>query len=181
MSRHRNNSTWGRGGNISEDNVARVVAALLGAWAASREEKRQRRDAAPFAQPAVRGNVFTNNCADLAARKKKKLFTAPFCRGKNICRPVPSRKSIPLIFTVPSRREVMHPLFRPVPSSQLLKSLFYRPGRHRCANLTGGVDRPATSGKRITAAATISTTTCDAFYNRGSTFSLKYLLIDGVP
>ncbi|MEP2386611.1 MULTISPECIES: hypothetical protein [Pseudomonadota] len=119
MSWQRNNSAWGRGRKESED-VARVVAAVLGAWAAGREEN-VCVGTAPFAEPAVCGKFFTYNRADLAAGNKN-IFTVPFSREKNIYRPappkkkkitvpsgrgkkyIPSRPAEEKIFTVPSRR-----------------------------------------------------------------------------
>ena len=67
---------------------------------------------------------------------QSKACTIPFRCEKYMYRPVPSCKILPsrpvikkessLYFTVPSRREIVHPLSRPVPSRQLYIFLICR-------------------------------------------------------
>ena len=88
-------------------------------------------------RPAEGNNIYrpVRGKKYLQSRPRKKIFTIPCphgnkcltsrsAEGKENYRPVPPKENK---FTVPSRREIIHPLSLPVPPLQLSMSLFYRP------------------------------------------------------
>ena len=125
--------TWDRGGNKPDKNVARVVAALLRAWAAGPEEERLRPDGSLRAASSA-GKSLRVQPRRLCSRKEEKynysrlleqnytlllcrmasiiiIITIPFSRGKNIYRPAPPPKNK----KIPARPAVGENIYSPVP------------------------------------------------------------------
>ena len=115
ISWHRNNNCLGRAGKESEDvwqHFSEFEQPVAQKNVKSTEVTKLPASGRFSALKQQCGKLFTYNRADLAAGKRKHIFTVPSPLRKKAMLSRPAEENV---FTVPSRRKIMHPLSRSIP------------------------------------------------------------------